>query len=58
MTIDSHNRVSKRSHSREKEEYAKENDIRKQMSDEEYDREKAEIRIYLDLLMEIVLRSI
>lgn len=56
MTTDSHDRGSKRSHKREKED-AKANGIWKQMSDAEYNREKAKIIIHLDLLMELLQRS-
>ena len=56
MTTYSHCRGSKRSHN-EKRKSAKENGMWKKMSNEEYHRDKAEIRIHLNSLMELVLRS-
>ena len=56
MTTDSHCIGSKKSHSRGEED-AKESGIWKQMKDEEYDREKDEIRTHLSLLMELLQRS-
>jgi hypothetical protein len=56
VTIDSHCRGSERSHSIGKK-YSKENGIRKKMNEEECDREITEIRIHLDLLMELLQRS-
>lgn len=62
MATDSHNRrnkCSKEDHSRRKvkREDAKENGIWKQLTDEEYEREKVEIRVHLEVLMELLQRK-
>jgi len=56
MTTDSHCRGSEKNHS-EKREGSKANEIWKQMSDEEYNKDKATIRIHQDLLMELLHKS-
>ena len=50
MTIESHSRGSGGSHKGRKEN-AKENGIWRKLSDEEYEREKAEIEVHMKLLM-------
>jgi len=59
MTTNSHNRGSEKDHSRRKvkKEDAKANGIWKQLIDEEYEREKAEIRVHLEVLMELLQRK-
>ena len=57
MATDSHRRGSERSHSG-KEKDSKANGIWKQMNDEEYEREKAEIRDHLSVLMYMVKKSV
>ena len=58
MTTESHkgeSRGSKRGHGRKKEEEnAKANGIWKQLTDEKYEREKAEIAVHLELLMKLL----
>ena len=56
MTTDSHCRGLEKSHKVKKED-AKENGILRQMNDEEYEREKAEIIVHLEVLMEILQRN-
>jgi len=51
MTSECHRRGSRGNH-RVKKEYAKANGIWRQMSDEEYERKKAEIEVCLEVLME------
>ena len=62
MTTDSHRRDSRgseRDHNRRKEkEDAKENGILKQWTDEECEKEKAEIAVHLKLLMELLQESV
>ena len=53
VTIDSHCIVSESRHSREKED-AKANGTRKKMNDEEYEREKVEIIVHLEVLIELL----
>ena len=59
MTTNSHNRGSKKDHSKRKvkKEDAKENVIWKQLTDEEYEREKVEIIVHLEVLMELLQRK-
>lgn len=47
-------RDSERSNNRKREKDAKANDIRHQLTDEEYEKEKVEIMIHLELLMEFL----
>jgi len=57
MTIESHkgeSRGSERGHSRMREKDAKENGILKQLTDEDYEKEKAEIAVHLELLMKLL----
>ena len=55
MTVDSHFWRSGEDHNRrKKKENAKENGICKQLTDEEYEREKAKIVVHLELLMELL----
>lgn len=56
MTTNSHNKGSEKDHSRRKvkKEDAKANGIWKQLIDEEYERQKAEIIIHLEVLMELL----
>ena len=55
MTIDSHLKGSEKDQNiRKKKENAKENGIWKHLTDEEYEREKAEIEVHLELLMELL----
>ena len=57
MTTESHkgeSRGSERGHNRKREKDAKANGILKQWTDEEYEKEKAEIAIHLELLMELL----
>ena len=50
MIVDSHFRSSKKDHSRrKKKENAKANGIWRQLTDEEYEREKVEIAVHLEL---------
>ena len=53
MTVDSHVKGSRGSHNIEKED-AKVNGIRKNMSDEEDDKEVTMMKVHLDLLMELL----
>ena len=53
MTIDSHSRGSGGSHKGRKEN-AKANGIWRQLSDEEYEREKAEIKFHMEVMMELL----
>ena len=53
MTIESHSRGSGSSHKGRKENF-KENGIYKQLSDEEYEREKDEIKLFLEVMMELL----
>ena len=53
MTIESHSRGSGGSHKGRKEN-AKENGIWRQLSDEEYEREKAEIKFHMEVMMELL----
>ena len=58
MTVDSHFRRSDENHSRrKKKEYAKVNDICEQLTDEDYEREKVEIKFHLELLIKFLQRS-
>ena len=58
MTVDSHFRGSEKDHNRrKKKEDTKENGIWKQLTDEEYEREKAKITFQLELLMELSQRN-
>ena len=57
MTVDSHFRGSEKDHNKRKKEDAKANGIWKQLTDEEYEREKAEIAVHLELLMELLQRN-
>ena len=58
MTSDSHNRGSEINHSRgQKEKDAKAIGIQRQLSKEEYEREKAEIAVQLEVLMEMLQRN-
>ena len=58
MTSDSHNRGSEINHSRgQKEKGAKAIGIQRQLSKEEYEREKAEIAVQLEVLIEMLQRS-
>ena len=54
MTGDSHFRGSEKDRSRREK---KENGICKQLNDEEYERDKAEITVHLELLMELLQRN-
>ena len=57
MTTESHkgeSRGSERGHSRKEKKYAKANGIRQQLTQEEYEKEKAEIAVHLELLMELL----
>ena len=53
MTSKGHRRGSKGSHTRKTED-AKENGMWRQWSDEEYKREKVEIIVHLDVMMELL----
>ena len=53
MITDSHSRGSGRSHKVKKED-AKEIGIWRQMNDEEYEREKDEIIVHIEVLMELL----
>ena len=53
MTIESHSIVSGGNHKGRKEN-AKENGICKKLSDEEYEREKAKIKVHLEVMMELL----
>ena len=53
MAIKSHNRCSAGSHKGRKEN-AKENGIWRQLSDEYYEREKAEIVVHIEVLMDLL----
>ena len=53
MTIKSHRKGSGGSHKGRKEN-ANENGIWRQLSDEEYEREKAEIKFHLEVIMELL----
>ena len=53
MTIKSHSRGSRGNHKGRKEN-AKANGIWRQLSDEEYEREKAEIKVHLEVMMELL----
>ena len=58
MTGDSHFRGSEKDlNRRNKKENAKANGICKQLIDEDYEREKAEITVHLELLMELLQRN-
>ena len=59
MTTDSHSKGFEEDHNirKVKKEDAKENDIQRQLSEEEYEREQAEIVVHLELLMEMLQRS-
>ena len=58
MTVDSHFIGSVKYHNRrKKKEDAKANGIWKQLTDEEYEREKAKIIVHLELLMELLQRN-
>ena len=58
MTSDSHNIGSERNHSQgQKKRDAKANGIQRQLSKEEYEREKAEIVVQLEVLMEMLQRN-
>ena len=58
MTSDSRNRGSERDHNRgQKDKDVMENDIQRQLSKEEYEREKAEIEVQLEVLMEMLQRN-
>ena len=57
MTTESHkgeSRRSERGHSRKEKKYAKVNGIRQQLTQEEYEKEKAEITVQLELLMKLL----
>ena len=57
MTIEIHkgeSRGSERGHNRKREKDAKANGILKQWTDEEYEKEKSEIAVHLELLMELL----
>lgn len=56
MTTDSHCRASEEDHNKRKvkEEDAKANEIWKQLIDEEYERQKVEIVVHLEVLMELL----
>ena len=59
MTVNSHFRRSDEDHSRrKKKENAKVSGICEQLKDEEYEREKAEITIHLELLMELLQENV
>ena len=59
MTIYSHFRRSEEDHNRrKKKENAKVSGICEQLTDEDYKREKAEITVHLELLMELLQRNI
>jgi len=53
MTNKGHRRGSKGSHKRKTED-AKANGICRRMTDEEYEREKAEIEVHLEVMMELL----
>ena len=53
MTIESHSRDSGGSH-KERKENAKENGIWRKLSDEEYEREKLEIEVHMEEMMELL----
>ena len=53
MTTDSHSRGSRSSH-KVKREDAKTNGIWRQLSDEEYKREKDEIEVHLEVIMDLL----
>ena len=53
MTIKSHNKGSGGSH-KERKENSKENGMWRQLSDEEYEREKDEIKVHLEVMMELL----
>ena len=58
MTGDSHFEGPEKDRSRRnKKENAKENGICEQLTDKDYEREKAEIKIHLELLMELLQRN-
>lgn len=60
MTTKSHkgeSRGSERDHRRKKEKYVKANGIRQQLTQEEYEKEKAEIAVHLELLMELLQKN-
>ena len=55
MTVDIHFRGSEKNHNRrKKKEDAKANGIWKTLTNEEYEREKAEIAVHIELLMELL----
>jgi len=55
MTSDSHNRGSERNHSQgQKKRDPKANGTQRQLSKEEYEREKAEIVVQIEVLMEML----
>jgi len=57
MTTEGHkgeSRGSERGHSKKEKKYAKANCIRQQLTQEEYEREKVEIAVHLELLMELL----
>ena len=61
MTTESHkgeSRGSERGHSRKEKKYAKANGIRQQLTQEEYEKEKAEIAVHLELLMELLQENV
>ena len=61
MTTESHkgeSRGSERGHIRKREKDAKVNGILKQWTDEEYEKEKAEIVVHLELLMELLQENV
>ena len=53
MNIESHSRGLE-DNQKGRKENAKENDIWRQLSDEEYEREKAEIEVHLEVMMELL----
>ena len=58
MTGDSHFKIFERDRNRrKKKEDGKENGICKQLTDEEYEQEKAKITVHLELLMELLQRN-
>lgn len=59
MATDSHSRGTEEDHGRRKvkKEDAKANGIWKQLTNEEYEREKVEIRVHLEVLMELLQRK-
>ena len=59
MTGDSHFRRSDEDHNRRrKKENAKVSGICEQLTDEEYEQEKAKIKIHLELLMELLQKNV